>query len=203
LQALVDFDLAGLLPRRSALSHKNDFGRVTLVAGSPGFTGAAGLCSQAAQAMGAGLLSVVTRPESADVVAAQAPHEAMVSGWPDDGPTPEPVEKANVIGIGPGLGRGNKTLHLLRTVLGLGCPVVVDADALTVLAEHPQLMKEAKGEVILTPHPGEMARLVGRKFSPDEREQIARDFVEKHGVTLVLKGTRTLVAAPGRPEIPG
>jgi NAD(P)H-hydrate epimerase len=201
LQIALESELAGLLPRRNALSHKNDFGRIALVAGSPGFTGAAGLCTQAAQAMGAGLLGVVTRPEVADVVASQAPHEAMVSGWPEDGKISEPVSGASAIAIGPGLGRDAQALQMLRAALGVGCPVVIDADALTVLSENMGLLREAKGPLLLTPHPGEMGRLIGRKFSPDEREGLAREFVEKHRVTLVLKGTRTLVSAPGKPLV--
>jgi NAD(P)H-hydrate epimerase len=200
-QVALESELAGLLPRRNALSHKNDFGRIAIVAGSPGFTGAAGLCTQAAQAMGAGLLCVVTRPETADIVASQAPHEAMVSGWADDGKIPEPVGGAAAIAFGPGLGKDARSLQMLRAVLGVGCPVVIDADGLTLLSENMGLVREAKGPLLLTPHPGEMGRLIGRKFKPDERETVAREFVEKHGVTLVLKGTRTLVAAPGKPLI--
>lgn len=201
LQISLEPELAGLLPRRNALSHKNDFGRLAIVAGSPGFTGAAGLCTQAAQAMGAGLLSVVTRPEAAAIVASQAPHEAMVSGWADEGKIPGPVASASAIAIGPGLGKDAKALQMLRAAIGIGCPVVIDADGLTVLSENMGLLREAKGPVLLTPHPGEMGRLIGRKFKPDERETVARDFVEKHQVTLVLKGTRTLVSAPGKPLI--
>jgi NAD(P)H-hydrate epimerase len=186
-QISLESELAGLLPRRSALAHKNDFGRLAIVAGSPGFTGAAGLCAQAAQAVA--------------IVASQAPHEAMVSGWADDGKIPEPVAGASAIAIGPGLGRDAKALQMLRAVLGVGCPAVVDADALTLLSENMGLIREAKGPLLLTPHPGEMGRLIGRKFSADERETVARDFAGKHGVTLVLKGTRTLVAAPGRPLV--
>jgi NAD(P)H-hydrate epimerase len=88
---------------------------------------------------------------------------------------------------------------MLRAVLAVGCPVVIDADALSVLAENLDLLPDAKGPVLLTPHPGEMARLLGRKFGPDEREDVAREFVEKHRVTLLLKGTRTLVTAAGAP----
>ena len=196
-QALVGHELAGLLPRRSALSHKNDFGRVALVAGSLGFTGAAGLCTQAAQAMGAGLLCVVTHPDAAAIVAAQAPHEAMVSAW--NSSHLDVVEKADAIVIGPGLGTKESTRHMLKAVLQVGCPVLVDADALTVLADNLDFLKDAQGLVLLTPHPGEMSRLLGRKFGPDEREAVAREFTDKHNVTLVLKGTRTLVTARGAP----
>jgi NAD(P)H-hydrate epimerase len=198
-QALVAHELAGLLPRRNALSFKGDFGRLAIVAGSPGFTGAPVLCAQAALAMGAGLLSVVTRPDASSIVAAKAPPEAMVSGWEEGGDAPAVVAKASAIAMGPGLGVDAETVKMLRAVLAAGCPVLIDADGLNALAQNPGLLREARGPVLLTPHVGEMARLIGRKFSPDERESVAREFVEKHHVTLVLKGTRTLITAPGWP----
>jgi NAD(P)H-hydrate epimerase len=198
-QVLVPNDLAGLLPRRNALAYKGDFGKLAIVAGSPGFTGAPALCAQAALAMGVGLLSVVTRPEASSIVAAQAPHEAMVSGWPEDGIIPGVIEKATALVIGPGLGVDQTTTKILRAVLAVGCPVLIDADGLNVLAHDLNLLREARGPVLLTPHVGEMARLIGRKFDADQRESVAREFVEQHNVTLVLKGTRTLITAPGRP----
>lgn len=198
-QALVAHELAGLLPRRSALSHKGDFGRLAIVAGSPGFTGAPVLCAQAALAMGAGLLSVVTRKDTASIVAAKTPAEAMVSGWPESGDTPVVVAKASAIAIGPGLGVCAETVKMLRAVLALGCPVLIDADGLNALAQNLDLLRKTMSPVLLTPHPGEMARLIGRKFDADERESMAREFVDKYNVTLVLKGTRTLITAPGQP----
>jgi NAD(P)H-hydrate epimerase len=83
--------------------------------------------------------------------------------------------------------------------LAVECPALIDADGLNLVSKNLALLAEAKGPLVLTPHTGEMARLTGHKFSPDERESVARDFVAKHKVTLVLKGTRTLVAAPGQP----
>jgi len=198
-QVLVGPELAGLLPRRSALSHKTDFGRVVIIARSPGFTGAPALCAQAALAMGAGLLSVVTRPEVHSIVAAQSPHEAMVSAWPEAGATPAVVQNASALAIGPGLGVDGKTSEILRTALAVGHPVVLDADALNALAQNLDLLREAKGPILLTPHPGEMARLLGRAFGAEERESVAREFADRHNVTLILKGTRTLVTAPGQP----
>jgi NAD(P)H-hydrate epimerase len=195
-QALVPHELAGLLPRRGAASYKNDFGKLAIVAGRLGFTGAPVLCVQAAQAVGAGLLSVVTHADAQPIVAAHAPPEAMVSAWRGTR-TPEAVAGASVIAIGPGLGTGASALRLLRGALAVDCPKVVDADGLTLLAAHPDLFKEAKGPLVLTPHVGEMHRLIGRKFTPDEREEVATAFVEQHDVTLVLKGTRTLVTARG------
>jgi NAD(P)H-hydrate epimerase len=198
-QALVAHELAGLLPRRSALSHKGDFGRLVIVAGSPGFTGAPVLCAQAALAMGAGLLSVVTRENAASIVAAKTPPEAMVSGWPEGGDPPSLVQNASAIVVGPGLGVDAEAVKMLRAVLTVGCPVLIDADGLNALAQNLGLLREARGPVLLTPHPGEMARLIGRKFDADQRESVAREFVEKHRFTLLLKGTRTLVTAPGQP----
>jgi hydroxyethylthiazole kinase-like uncharacterized protein yjeF len=197
-QVLVPHELAGLLPRRAAGSFKNDFGKLAIVAGRVGFTGAPVLAVQAAQAIGVGLLSVVTRGDAQPIVAAHAPPEAMVSAW-QEGETPEVVVGASVIAIGPGLGTDEQALEMLRAVLSVGCPVLVDADGLTLLAKNPELFNEAKGSLVLTPHVGEMGRLIGRKFLPDERETVAREFVEKHDVTLVLKGTRTLVIKRGGP----
>ncbi len=202
-QALVAHELAGLLPRRSALSYKGDFGKLAIVAGSPGFTGAPVLCAQAALAMGTGLLSVVTRPEASSIVAAHAPPEAMVSGWPSD-KMPDAVRHASAIVIGPGLGVDRQSYDMLQAVFELGLPTLIDADGLTLLnalndlGKNPDLLRKVKGPLILTPHVGEMARLIGRKFSPEKRESVAREFVDKHNVTLVLKGTRTLITAPGR-----
>lgn len=195
-QVLVGYELAGLLPRRSALSHKNDFGRLAIVAGSSGFTGAPILCAQAALAMGAGLISVVTRQESEASVAASAPPEVMVSGWIKDGAAPQAVQMASAIVIGPGSGVNGQTAGMLRTVLARGCPVLIDADGLNVLAQNLELLREATGPVLLTPHPGEMGRLIKRKFAPDERESVARAFADQYRVTLILKGTRTLITAP-------
>jgi NAD(P)H-hydrate epimerase len=196
-QALIAPELAGLLPRRNALSYKGDFGKLAIVAGSIGFTGAPVLCAQAALAMGAGLISVVTRADASSIVAAKAPPETMVSGWPEN--TPKVVEKTTAIAMGPGLGVDAETVKMLRAVLAVGCPVLIDADGLNALAQNLDLLREARGPVLLTPHVGEMARLMGRKFSSDERESVAREFVDKHNVTLVLKGTRTLITAPGQP----
>ncbi len=197
-QILVPSELAHLLPRRSAFSYKSDYGKLAIVAGSPGFTGAPVLAAQAALATGVGLLSICTHASAAPIVAAHAPPEAMVSAWDDLDATPQVIQTATAIAIGPGLGTTPATEKMLRAVLAVGCPVVIDADGLNVLAKNLALLKQAKGPVVLTPHVGEMARLLGRKFQPDERESVARAFADQHNVTLVLKGTRTLITAPGK-----
>lgn len=198
-QVLVPQELAGLLPRRNALSYKGDFGKLAIVAGSRGFTGAPVLCAHGAQAVGAGLLSIVTHDDAADIVAAAAPPEAMVSGWTNLEETPAVIAKASAIVVGPGLGTSADAEQMLRHVLAVGCPTLIDADGLNLLAKNASLLKEAKGPLVLTPHVGEMARLLGPTFSKDERARGASEFVEMHeNVTLVLKGTRTLIAARGQ-----
>jgi NAD(P)H-hydrate epimerase len=207
-QVLVAGELAGLLPRRGALSYKGDFGKLAIVAGSRGFTGAPVLCAHGAQAIGAGLLSIVTHEDAAEIVAAQAPPEAMVSGWKDPLKVPEVAQKASAIVLGPGLGTSRDTNKMVHVVISLGIPTVIDADGLNALAgyidhAHQSLrdnLKSLKGPFVVTPHIGEMARLIGRKFSQDERESVARDFVAglPH-VILVLKGTRTIIATEGQP----
>jgi hydroxyethylthiazole kinase-like uncharacterized protein yjeF len=198
-QILVGSELTHLLPRRGALSFKNTFGKLTIVAGSRGFTGAPVLCAHGAQGIGAGLLSIITQDDVAEIVATTAPPEAMVFGWTNLDETPEVVKNASALIVGPGLGTSAESEKMLRHVLAVGCPTLIDADGLNLLAKNLDLLKEAKGPVVLTPHIGEMGRLVGRKISQDEREAVAHEFVETHKVTLVLKGTRTLVAAAGEP----
>jgi NAD(P)H-hydrate epimerase len=204
-QALIPNELAGLLPRRNALSYKGDFGKLAIVAGSLGFTGAPVLCAQAAQATGVGLLSICTHADAARIIAAHAPPEAMVSGWEKLDKVPDVVREASAIVLGPGLAIAPASSKMVFAILKLGIPTVVDADALTALTilndlgKHPNLLRDLKTPLILTPHIGEMVRLTFRKFTPDERESVAREFVEHHRVTLVLKGTRTLVTSPGQP----
>jgi NAD(P)H-hydrate epimerase len=112
---------------------------------------------------------------------------------------PDVISNATAIVIGPGLGTDAETIRLLRNVLMIKCPVLIDADGLNMLSQNLDLLREAQGPLLLTPHPGEMARLLGRRFDPSERETVARKFVEHYKVTLVLKGTRTLITAPGQP----
>ena len=95
--------------------------------------------------MGAGLLSVVTRRDASSIVAAQAPPEAMVSGWPKAGSCPGSWEKPPPSSIGPGLGADAETVMMLRAVLAAGCPVLIDADGLNTLAQNSDLLREARG----------------------------------------------------------
>ncbi len=194
---------SALLPKRFDTMHKGDCGRVFLVAGSVGMTGAAALCGEAAMRSGSGLVTVGS-PEGVQPVLATKLTEAMTLPLPERNPEQaglvlrEQIEKSNAVGIGPGLGKGPLVLSALQIALKQTKPVVIDADGLNVLAEHIDILKEKKCPVVLTPHPGEMARLSGKSVVEiqENRTGIAADFAREYQVTLLLKGKDTVIASP-------
>jgi ADP-dependent NAD(P)H-hydrate dehydratase / NAD(P)H-hydrate epimerase len=184
----------GLLPRRKYSSYKNQFGRIGVVAGSKGFVGAALMASQGALKAGAGLVEVFVSEEIYEIVAGAAFMEAMV----------KPVtsyrhllkEKVDVWAVGPGLGN-SRAAEILELVEKVKQPMVLDADGLNIVSEKSPVLRRCKGKRLLTPHPGEMRRLF-----PDEqqsRAKTATKFCDRFPVTLLLKGSRTIVAERGRP----
>ena len=185
------------LPRRAANSHKGDYGRLFILAGSRGYTGAAALCARAAVRGGAGLVTAAVPEDIYPIVAVKC-DEAMV--WPlpeDDGSVLEKAKGCDAALIGPGLGQGERArrlvLELLRT---LDCPVILDADGLNIVSEHIDVLDERAGETVLTPHEGEFARLTGCPLPVRDRVGMAQWFAQAHRCTLVLKGHRTVSAFP-------
>jgi len=195
-----------LIEPRAAESHKGDFGRVTVIAGSIGKTGAAMLSGMAALRSGAGLVTVATPASCLPVVASMAPEmmtEPLLesNGCVAAAAVDRVMELAHdVIACGPGLGRTREASAFVRALVDRATvPLVLDADALTLLAEEPGgLLGRDDRDVIITPHPGEMARLAG--MTTDEvqanRLQVASDFATTHHVYVVLKGHRTVIATP-------
>jgi NAD(P)H-hydrate epimerase len=197
-------------------SFKNTHGHALVIAGSRGYTGAAVLCGNAAMRSGAGLVTIATPASSQSAVAAGAMSEVMTTALAETdrgAVSDEAVDylmqlasEANVIAIGPGLSaEDERTRRFVYTVVKQRqTPLVIDADALNCLANcssngWPTELQGASGTpLILTPHPGEMLRLLGTtdKTVLDDRVAAARDFATKHSVILVLKGARSLVAAP-------
>jgi len=184
----------GLVPRRKYNSYKNQFGRIGVIAGSKGFVGAALMASQGALRAGAGLVEVFVAEEIYEIVAGAAFMEAMV----------KPVasyrhllkEKADVWAVGPGLGK-SRAAEILELVEKMKQPLVLDADGLNIVSEKTSVLRRCKGKRLLTPHPGEMKRLF-----PDEQQsrgKTATKFCDRFPVTLLLKGSRAIVAERGRP----
>ncbi len=177
-------------------TNKGMCGRVVLLAGSRGALGAASLATAGAVHAGAGLVSLGALPDDYDLLATTVIPEVMVR--PFQHLTDVLALPVDAVGIGPGLGTGDAT-RVLRVLREAACPMVVDADALTLIAHAGlQHLDKAKGPRLLTPHPGEMQRLLAGKKIRD-RADTARAFVCAHPVTLLLKGARTVVAAKGHP----
>ena len=205
--------VAGSLEPREADTHKGDYGRVLIVAGSLGRSGAAYLAAMAALRSGAGLVTVAAPASVVPIVASMGP-EYMTLPLPEVDGTLD-VEgalelildaTADVIAAGPGLGTGDAIRDLIFGLIERsGAPLVLDADALTVCAAEPDRLRARDGlDVIITPHPGEMARLVGKSTADVQKSrlEIAQAFATGHDLHVVLKGHRTLVVAPdGRTAI--
>ena len=190
----------GVLGRRRFETHKGRSGRVAVVAGSKSFPGAGVLASMAAVRGGAGLVTLYVKEEAHGLIAAKAVPEVMVTAVEDYREVLE--AEADVVALGPGLGKGHAG-ELMDVIFNDGRPMVVDADGLNVLAEAGvEKISGAKGERLLTPHPGEMARLLGLDGVADlaRRAEVVGGFVGKFpGVTLLLKGARTVVGGAGKP----
>ncbi|RYZ69622.1 MAG: NAD(P)H-hydrate dehydratase [Lysobacteraceae bacterium] len=182
-----------LLPRRRN-THKGESGRVLCIGGDHGHGGAVALCADAALRSGAGLLSVATRAGHVAALLARRP-EAMVSAVESGQALAPLLDQADAIAIGPGLGQGDWGQAMLRLALASAKPLVLDADALNLLARQPQAVPGA----ILTPHPGEAARLLGIDTARVQRDRFAaaQAIADRHEAVTVLKGAGTIVAAPG------
>jgi len=207
IELLTREDVRSLVEPRAADSHKGDFGRVLVVAGSRGKTGAAHLAGMGALRAGAGLVTIATPASCLPIIASLAP-EFMTEPLAEsaDGQlVASAMERItelteDVIACGPGLGRGHGVGEFVRALLDRAeVPLVLDADALTALAADPgRLVGRDDRDVIITPHPGEMARLVGGSAEEVQAHRIetATGFATTHHVYVVLKGHRSVIATP-------
>ena len=201
-------DIRRLLPVRERYAHKGDFGKVLLLCGAVGYTGAAALAARAALRTGSGLVTVLTPEDIYPIVAAKL-DEAIVRPVACDeagrvsmeakDDILEQMRRADCVLIGPGLGRSRELDTLIPALLReAGCPVVLDADGLNALAGKPDVLRQAACPVILTPHDGEYARLMpGSPVLPREdipvRCRAAAGLAEESGGIILLKGHRTVI----------
>jgi hydroxyethylthiazole kinase-like uncharacterized protein yjeF len=198
LERIVESEVSAALPPRARAANKGDFGRVLLVGSGPGMAGASRLAGEACLRVGAGLVTVAMAPDNLIAIAAGCPElicHAVTRAEELDGL----LKSADVVAIGPGLGRTDWARALWDRVLRTDKPLVVDADALNLLAESPR--RHARW--ILTPHPGEAGRLLGTSAAAVQSDRLAAldTLVERYGGTVVLKGAGTLVATAG--DTPG
>jgi ADP-dependent NAD(P)H-hydrate dehydratase / NAD(P)H-hydrate epimerase len=188
-------ELSALLPRRKFDSHKGDFGRIGIVAGSLGFVGAGVLSSLSAVKAGGGLVTLYTiADDSYPLLAVKSAPEVMVKPVHDYRQVLD--DRLTAIAIGPGLGMAHET-PVLEIVRNFDGPMVVDADALNIVSHQTDTLAKLGGPRLLTPHPGEMKRLWPREAA--SRTEIIRAFTNQFEVTLLLKGARTLVGRKGKP----
>lgn len=201
-------DIKKLLPKRKPDTHKGDYGHVFVVAGSAGMTGAAALASTGALLSGSGLVTLGI-PKSLNPIMEAKLTEVMTKPLPetDDQTLSEGAfsgiikfaEKVNCVAIGPGLSRNYGTEKLVKElVISLDKPVVLDADGINALEGNASILSSAKAPIVITPHCGEMARLVSlsREAIVKAKEKVAKNFASKYNVVCVLKGHRTVVAGP-------
>lgn len=188
-------ELAARLAPRRRDSHKGDSGHVLCIGGNLGGGGAAMLCAESALRSGAGLVSVATRRAHVAPLLARSP-EAMAHAIEDGAELVPLLRKAGVVALGPGLGQDEWAQGLWRLALAAGTPLVLDADALNLLAQAPRALEDA----VLTPHPGEAARLLGVSTQDIQHDRFAAAaaLAERYRATVVLKGAGSVVAAPAQ-----
>lgn len=186
------------LLRRKSGTHKGKAGRVTLIAGSRGYTGAALLTALGASRSGAGLTTLCVEEEIYPIIAARCPAEVMVRPLGELGDVLDPEH--DVLAIGPGLGSSPRG-ELVELIWQHPAPMVVDADAINALARDSRPLSDLPSNRLLTPHPGELERLLAKEgHGGDEgRVDLTRKLADEWGITLLHKGSRTAIATPAHP----
>lgn len=191
-------DISELLTPRNKFSHKGDFGRALLVAGSHGFAGASLLAARAALRSGVGLLTV-NIPRGNNVILQTALPEAMTLCDACETHITSLVDttRFNTVAVGPGLGQNPETSKvLLQLIETVDKPMVLDADALNILSQNPEYLSKLPAGTILTPHPVEFDRLACHSANPYERLQKARMCARRFNLYIILKGAYTAIATP-------
>jgi len=181
-----------ILPKRKKDSHKGTYGRVLIVAGSAGMTGAGVLASRAALRSGSGLVHLAVPKDLVNFVDSLTP-EVITLPFYDI-----PKIEADAVAIGPGIGSSPASKELVRRLATGDGKLVIDADALNAIAKKPSLLKKAKAKIVITPHPGEMSRLIKKsiKYVQANREKVAKQAAKEFKCVVVLKGHQTVVANP-------
>lgn len=197
-----------IFPPRDKNSHKGTYGTAVLICGSYGMAGAAVLAAKAALRSGVGIAKVILPDKIYDIVARQIPEAVFVplktsdkgAFCREDAPTIcEHIKNADSVLFGCGVGMSDDNLEILNVLIkDVKCPFIIDADGINLLSRNIDIIKQASAPIILTPHPGEMARLTGKSVVEIEnnRTYFAEIFSKKYGIVTVLKGSQTLVATP-------
>lgn len=184
-----------IIKKRNVYGYKGDYGKVTIFAGSLGFTGAAYLTTEACVKSGAGLTTLVTSTECQKILSGLL-IEAMTANYSEKIKVKNLVEKSNVVAFGPGIKSENEFEELLLWIVNNSVAnIVIDAEGINILSRRSDILDKLKGRVILTPHLGEMSKLVNIpiKEIEENRVEIAKDYANKHECILLLKGYNTVI----------
>ena len=189
-----------LLPSRLPESNKGDFGRLFCICGSKEMPGAACFAVRAATKCGVGIIEAVIPEDIYNIVASNIP-EALIFPYKDEENIEDIIleksKKSTAILIGPGMGWNEKTKKIVFNMIKkCTSPMIIDADGINVISENIDILKDARSEIILTPHPKEMSRLNKEKIEEIvlKKAEYARKFAKKYGVTLVIKGHETVIS---------
>lgn len=180
---------------KNKFNFKSDFGKVTIFAGSKGFSGAAFIASEAAIKSGSGLVTLVCDEDVQDIISSKL-SEGMTANYKEENRINKLIEDSNAIGFGCGMGDNKLTLERLEYVLNKSnCPMIIDADGLNVLKNNINILKKYENRIIITPHLGEMSRLTGKSISyiKENRLDVAKEFAKEHNIIVLLKGYETII----------
>ncbi|NEZ46712.1 NAD(P)H-hydrate dehydratase [Clostridium niameyense] len=195
-ESIIDeYIIKNKIKKRDKYAHKGDYGRALIFAGSSGFAGAAYISTQSTVKSGAGLVTLCCSEDVKNILSTKLT-EAMTININEKERLNNLVSKSNCIAIGPGMGNNKKTEKIfLEVIKKCDCPMVIDADAINVLKDNLSIINYAKDKLILTPHFGEFSRLSGYTIKEirENRLSISKDFAQKYGVILVLKGYNTII----------
>lgn len=209
LSYLMEDEAAAMLPHRAPDSHKGDFGKLFVLAGSEGYTGAATLTAESGLRSGAGLV-ILGCPSGLNDILEQKLTEVITKQLPEVrkrrclalrglGEIREMVKWADAVAVGPGIGTYHETRDLIfRLISKLDKPAVFDADALNILAKNMDYLKNRSAPLVISPHPGEMSRLTGKSIEQIQKHriEIALEFADEFNLVCVLKGAPSVIAAP-------
>lgn len=190
----IDF-VKGNIKSKNKFSFKSDFGKVTIFAGSKGFSGAAFIASEAAIKSGSGLVTLVCDEDIQDIISSKL-SEGMTANYKEENRINKLIETSSAIGFGCGMGDNKLTLERLEYVLNKSnCPIIIDADGLNVLKDNINILKKYENRIIITPHLGEMSRLTGKSISyiKENRLDVAKEFAKENNIIVLLKGYETII----------
>lgn len=196
IKILGDREYKKMIPIRELGGHKGSYGKVLILAGSQGLTGAAYLVTEAAVRTGAGLVTLLVEKDIQSVMSAKL-IEAMTVCYDEKDKIEQLINNADVIICGPGLGKKSENIEMLENCISNSkCPILIDADALNIIAENEDLIEKLKGRTIFTPHHGEMSRLAKKDISCIElnRIDVCKKYSKEHNIITVLKGYNTIIS---------